>query len=108
MGRRDRRGPGADVLLGRALAASAAAAGARLEIGDSAAEPWHSATFSGARHAIRAEAYAGPAVARWLDELGPEAVHVPGHLVADVAFSCADAGAERLSLRFDALTVAGV
>lgn len=100
------RGPGADVLLGRALAASAAAAGAPLAIAGSAAVPWHSATFTGARHAIDAEAPAGTAIDAWLAALGPRTVALPGHLLADVTVRCVGKDDARLRLRFDALTVA--
>jgi len=100
------RGPGADVLLARALVASAAAAGAPLAIAGSQTVPWHSATFTGARHAIDAEAPAGATIDTWLASLGPRTVTLAGHLLADVTVTCVGNDDARLRLRFDALTVA--
>lgn len=100
------RGPSIDVLLGRALVASAAAAGARIEIGGSTATAWHSATFNGTRHRIDAQAAAHPATSGWLEALDPLALSLPGHLVADVAVTAVDREADRLRLRFEAVTVA--
>lgn len=70
--------------LERALVASAARAGTPLAIADHASEEWCSNTFAGARHVIEAEATAGVALDAWLAALEPDAIRVPGHVVAEL------------------------
>lgn len=99
------RGPGPTVLLGRALAASAARAGAKIELGQGAAKPWHSATFTGARHAFAAQAPADHPLGQWLATIGDTDLPLSGHLVADVAITAREERAGLLHFRIEALTV---
>ena len=55
--------------LERALTRSAALAGAELAIERHRMTPWHSATFSGARHDILASAMSGDRLDQWLAQL---------------------------------------
>ncbi|WBH17255.1 hypothetical protein [Sphingomonas radiodurans] len=99
------RGPGPTDLLGRALAASAARAGARIDLADGQATPWHSATFTGARHAFAAQAPTGYPLGKWLAMIGDTDLPLPGHLVADVAITAREECGGLLHFRIEALTV---
>ena len=84
--------------LARALEASAAAAGCAVRVTTSAEQPWASATFVGARHALAVEG--GPEAADWLAGLAGAVLRVPGHLVAELLIRTVEGGAE-----VDALTL---
>lgn len=100
------RGPGPTLLLGRALTASAALAGAPVEIAGDEATMWHSATFTGARHAFDMRAPAGCAD-RWLAGLGDADLPLPGHILADLSVTRRAERAGVLHFRIEALTVVG-
>ena len=101
------RGPGPTILLGRALTASAALAGARIEIAGDEATVWHSATFTGARHAFEIRAPAGCGVSDWLAHVGETDLPLPGHLVADLSVTRRTERDGIMHFRIEALTVAG-
>ncbi|MFL0414935.1 hypothetical protein ACH0AE_13005 [Sphingomonas sp. 179-A 2A2 NHS] len=99
------RGPCPTILLGRALTASAALAGTPIEITADETTAWHSATFSGARHAIEMRA---PVAARsWLETVGDIDVSLPGHLLAELSVTRRSESAGMLHVRIEALTVVG-
>ncbi len=100
------RGPGVAALLERRLIAAAQAAGTGIAITESRATEWHSATFSGMRHEIMAEAPPCPRLDRWLAELAEADLPVAGHLVADIAVAAIERDAARTRFRLEALTVA--
>lgn len=98
------RGPGPTALLGRALTASAKRAGTTIAIAHDSAIPWHSATFTGARHAFEATA---PASAEtWLAAIGAVDLPLAGHLLADLSITRRAQQDGQLHLRIEALTVA--
>ena len=101
------RGPGATALLGRALTASAALAGVGIEIAASEAVAWHSATFTGNRHAFEITAAAEARTADWLAAIGDTDLPLAGHLLADLTITRHAARGGRLHVRIEALTVAG-
>jgi hypothetical protein len=100
------RGPGATALLGRALTASAARAGAHIAIARDEATAWHSATFTGARHAFEITAPACGLIADWLATIGDADLPLAGHLLADLSVTHRAEQAGTLHLRIEALTVA--
>lgn len=97
------RGPDAERRLARALAASAARDGLALTVEEQCSTPWHSATFSGHRHALTVTAAPDGAAARgWLSRISALDVSLPGELLADISVVQAiDSRA-----RIEALTVA--
>jgi hypothetical protein len=100
------RGPAAAALLGRALSASAHAAGATVEIDTCEAETWFSATFSGTRYALALTAPDEASTMRWLSALPSQDLPLAGHLLAELSVAQVAQRAGRLHLRIDALTVA--
>ena len=92
------RGPDAATLIERALIAQALAAGCRVEIAASDSRRWASATFIGARHAIRLSCARSAALETWLSELPEADFALRGHLVADLTV-------ERVHREGDAVTV---
>lgn len=101
------RGPDATVLLARALTTSAERAGLTVTTQAHQSTPWHSATFSGHRHALTITAYpATAAVSAWLATIGSLDVHLPRELLADLAVAQESARDEHWSARIEALTVA--
>lgn len=86
-------------MLGRALAESARAAGASVEVADARRRPWASATFVGERveMALRVE---GETAGSWLAALPNEELVLHGWLVADLVVNQAPGGKlEALVLR---------
>jgi hypothetical protein len=71
-------------LLLRALSCSAAAADCRVLLSHVGERPWATATFSGARHTIRAAGDAAP-LARWLAMLPEAELPMRGWFVASCA-----------------------
>jgi hypothetical protein len=100
------RGPGASVLLGRALSAAAARHGCAVSVEEREATAWHSATFSGERLALALSAPAGVAWGGWLATIGDMDVALPGHLLADLCVMHEGERDGRCYARIDALTVA--
>jgi hypothetical protein len=93
------RGPGSTALLERALLASAKAHGLAVTFDGTQSTSWESATFSGARHVLRASATTG-AIESWLEELPEADLPIRGHLVADLAITAAarDRNAHRFTI----------
>ncbi len=100
------RGSGVEAALGRALVAAAARAGTVIEIARSYSTDWHSATFSGTRHALDIATTADEAAGAWLATLGDLDVPLPGHLLADLSVTQSSAQNGRCRARIEALTVA--
>ncbi|MCC2980146.1 MULTISPECIES: hypothetical protein [unclassified Sphingomonas] len=100
------RGPGATLLLARALAASAARDGLDLAVEEQGSTPWHSATFSGHRHALIVTATpAGAAASAWLETIGSLEVRLPGELLADLSVVQENERGGLCQARIEALTV---
>ncbi len=92
------------MLLRRAIESAADAVGLSVEIGPTAATPWASATFAGARHAFDLTVR-GRDAADWLAELPEIDLPMRGHLAADVAvIATSEAGGVTLA-RVEVLTV---
>lgn len=85
------------------IAAFAARLGA-VDIVSLTATPWHSATFSGTRHAITLAARNAPNVYVFAREIAETDIPLPGGFVADVAVSACPAGDAR-RLKIDVLTI---
>lgn len=101
------RGPDATVLLARALTTSAARAGLTVATEEHQSTAWHSATFSGHRHALTITASpVSAAVSAWLATIGNLDVHLPRELLADLAVAQESAGDGHWRARIEALTVA--
>ncbi|MBB3348665.1 MULTISPECIES: hypothetical protein [unclassified Sphingomonas] len=92
--------------LQRALARSAARAGAAVAIERHRAVAWHSATFTGDRHELVLAGRSDPRLDAWLDSLDADSLALPGHVLAElrvVARAC-EAGATHA--RLEGVTVA--
>jgi hypothetical protein len=101
------RGPGTARLLARALSASAAREGLAVAVEERGARPWHSATFSGYRHALTLTTTPAGAVAdRWLATIGTLDVPLPGALLADLSVTGAATRRGECCVEVEALTVA--
>jgi hypothetical protein len=100
------RGPAPGVLLGRALTAAAARSGVTVAVEDCGSQAWHSATFSGHRHALVMIAPADPAASAWLATIGDLDVRLPRQLLADLSVTLEGERDGSRHLRIDALTVA--
>ena len=90
----------------RALARSAARAGATLAVEHHRATAWHSATFSGDRHELTLEATPGAALDAWTAALPALDLALPGHLLADLRLTARERCGDRTTLRIEGLTVA--
>lgn len=99
------RGPSSTILLARALFADACLAGTRIEIDGSNATAWHSATFSGARHALDVTAPVGGDTSAWVERIGDVDLSLPGHLLAELSVTRSSQSEGKLRLRIEALTV---
>lgn len=93
------RDPGAALL--RALLRGAP----RLELVEMASRDWASATFTGARHAIRFEAADEEALWTWLEALAACDLTVRGQTVVDVATSEVTRREGRVAVTIAVLTV---
>jgi hypothetical protein len=100
------RGRDPTAMLGRALAASAARAGTPIRLADGTETPWHSATFSGARHAFAATAPDGAGITTWLATIGQIELPLSGHLLADLAVTDQAVREGTRHFHIEALTVA--
>lgn len=100
------RGPDAAVLLGRALSRSAAHLGLEIALEEHQSTPWHSATFSGHRHAMTITASpGGTAASAWLAAISSLDVPLPGELLADLKVAQQVPGDGHCQARIEALTV---
>lgn len=99
------RGPDCATLLARALSSSAAAAGLLLGIDATRSTRWHSATFAGARHIFEAQVPPGERTDRWLASLPETDLPLRHHLVADLAITRIERGADATRFTIEALTV---
>jgi hypothetical protein len=90
----------------RAVARSAAAAGASLAIESHHATAWHSATFSGDRHELVVNAAPGAALEAWTADLAALDLTLPGQLLADLRVAARERRGGRVTLRIVGVTVA--
>ncbi len=90
----------------RALARSAANAGAALAVESHRATAWHSATFSGDRHELIVSGSPAATLATWSADLPALDLRLPGHLLADLRVAALDRRGDRVTLRIEGLTVA--
>lgn len=99
--------PGVDAaaLLERALVRSGASCGVAVEIVESRATRWASATFSGDRHALELRCIPPDRGAAWLTDLAEAELPLRGHLVADLAVVGRTRSATQLTATIEALTV---
>ena len=91
--------------LERALARSAAAAGAPLAVERHDVVEWRSATFTGDRHRLVASAASDERLDRWLAQLGTLDLAVPGQVVADLSLAACERAGGVTRFRIDGLTV---
>lgn len=99
------RGPDAGTLFARALVAGAARAGCPIELLSAEWTRWASATFSGARHALRLGGPSGPALEKWLEELPEAEIVLRGHIVADLTIDGVQRNLDHTFANIEALTV---
>ena len=99
------RGPDPAALLARAIISSAAGAGLTVATQEHPSIPWHSATFSGHRHALTITAPAGAAIHAWLANVKDLDVRFPRELLADLAVAQQLADDDHWHVRIEALTV---
>lgn len=92
--------------LERALARSAATAGAPLAVERHDMVEWHSATFAGDRHRLYASAASGERLDQWLARLDTLDLALPGHVVADLTLGACERVGDTTRFRIDGLTVA--
>lgn len=92
--------------LERALARSAARAGATLSVDSHRAVAWHSATFSGDRHELTLRAAADPALDAWTAGFAQLDLGMHGHLLADLRVAARERHGSHIVLRVEGLTVA--
>ncbi len=76
----------------------------RLEVTSHVIAPWHSATFSGARHAFGLVTEMPADVQLFAREIAEAEIDVPGGFVADVAVTPCPTG-DGLRLTIDVLTI---
>lgn len=98
------RGPDALALLERRLRIAAEAAGVAIDVRDSHAIPWASATFNGARHRLTI-AGDDSGFDAWLAGLPEADLPLRGHLVADLAVTGRESLADQQVATIEALTV---
>jgi hypothetical protein len=90
-------------LVERTLIADAAACDVALEIGTVSSRRWASATFVGARVVIEVAGPAGTAALRWISALPEAEFAIRGHLMADIAVTRHERGAERFAATVELL-----
>jgi hypothetical protein len=90
----------------RAVSHAAARSGVLLVVEHHRATAWHSATFSGERHELVANAIRGDALEAWLAMLGSLDLNLPGHMLADLHVATREPYADRVMLRLEGVTVA--
>lgn len=99
------RGPDAAALLERALIRAAIEAGVAMSVAGADWTRWASATFVGARHALRLVAMPSAALDRWVAGLSEAEFRLRGHLVADLAIVGTQREAGLVTVCIEALTV---
>ncbi|MEG3125557.1 hypothetical protein [Sphingomonas sp. GB1N7] len=99
------RGPDIGMLLVRALYRDSVANGCPMKIVTSDCVRWASATFVGARHAMKWTALPSPALDAWLAELPEAEFEMRGHLLADIDVIAITRTATSVGIEFEALTV---
>ena len=99
------RGPDAGTLLVRALYRDSCSAGCALEIVESDWVRWASATFTGARHAMRWTALPSAKLDRWLAALPEADLLLRGHLLADLQVVAIARTPEGVTIDLEALTL---
>lgn len=100
------RGPDTATLLARALAASATLHGLNVAVEERGAKRWHSATFSGHKHALALTALPGGSDAKaWLAGLAGLDVRLPGELLAGISIVEEGDSASGCRAEVEALTV---
>jgi hypothetical protein len=101
------RTPTASEALLASLEASATAAGCPIKATAATWTRWASATFSGARHEITAEAAESPALDAWLTALvdGEQYPEILGYLLADIIVLSVARSDGVATVRLEALTV---
>ena len=92
--------------LQRALAHSAARAGATVAIERHRAVAWHSATFTGDRHELMLAGRSDPRLDAWLDSLDADALALPGHVLAELRVVARAREAGATHARLEGVTVA--
>lgn len=90
----------------RALVRDAARAGVPFLVEHGRAVPWHSATFSGARHELVVSTATGAALDDWVARLPRTELTIPGQIVADLRVATYARYGDRIMLRIEGLTVA--
>ncbi len=90
----------------RALVRDAARAGVALTVEHGRAIPWHSATFSGARHELVVSTATGAALDDWVKRLPTGELTIPGQIVADLRLATHARYGDRMMLRIEGVTVA--
>jgi hypothetical protein len=91
--------------LQRALARSAARAGATMAVERHRAVAWHSATFTGDRHDVELTGRSDPRLDAWLDSLDADALALPGHVLAELRVVALARDARSTRVRLEGLTV---
>lgn len=91
--------------LERALTRSAALAGAELAVERHRMTPWHSATFSGARHDILASAMSGDRLDQWLAQLPAVDLPLRGGLLTDIRVAACERAGAMTRLRIESVTL---
>lgn len=90
----------------RALAQSAASAGAPISIETHRAAPWHSLTFAGHRHEVEATAQPGDPLDRWLATLPALDLPLRDELLAELRVDACARTVDAARFRLAGLTVA--
>jgi len=88
----------------RALTAAFVARLGRLDVALHTETPWHSATFSGTRHAFTVVTEVAVDKMLFSNEISEADIGIPGGFVADVAISTCPGDARRLQI--EVLTIA--
>jgi hypothetical protein len=99
------RGPDAGTLLVRAIYRDSCRAGCPLEIVDADWVRWASATFTGARHALRWTALPSAILDQWLADLPETDLPLRGHLLADIVVAALRRTPDQVTIEIEALTL---
>lgn len=99
------RGPDAAALLAQALTESARRSAVALDVRESRATRWASATFAGMRHAMTLAMPRSLDADTWLGEIEEVDLPLRGHLVADVTLVALRRDADGIVAEIEALTV---
>ena len=99
------RWPDLNAQLERALVRTAADAGIVLAVTATAATPWASVTFTGARHRFTLVVAPSSALDGWLASLPEAELRLRGHLVADLAVLATTHATDLIEVALELLTV---